>query len=226
MKNVSSLLLQLHRTLLNDSHAAEDQVEDWVALADIPSSESSEQNMEECIRDVLDVLLQDECLQDVRAQVEEAGCDVLPDWACGAIVLVPLMEKEARAAGMELRAHHIVIVQEHQVHVERALTAIPKRRRPRARRADPEYINSSTTEVLPPNHDAAVDPEHLVYTPDHSDNCNAPWHFEWHVERTFVHFPLPQTEENSRSVKSEPCSWIPCGCLCGCLALDLLDLCI
>ena len=56
MKNVSSLLLQLHRTLLNDSHAAEDQVEDWVALADIPSSESSEQNMEECIRDVLDVL--------------------------------------------------------------------------------------------------------------------------------------------------------------------------
>ena len=51
---------------------------------------------------------------------EEAGCEVLPDWARGAIVLVPLAEKEAKDAGVELRAHHIVIVQEYQSHVERA----------------------------------------------------------------------------------------------------------
>ena len=59
--------------------------------------------------DVLDVLLKDEGLQKVRAQVEEAGCEILPEWAGGAITLVPLTEKEARDAGVELRAHHIVI---------------------------------------------------------------------------------------------------------------------
>jgi hypothetical protein len=63
--------------------------------------------------DVLDALLKDECLQKVRAQVEEAGCEVLPDWARGAIVLVPLSEKEATDAGVELRAHHIVVVEEY-----------------------------------------------------------------------------------------------------------------
>ena len=79
--------------------------------------------------DVLDVLLMDEFLQKVRAEVEEAGCEVLPDWARGAIVLVPLTEKEAMDAGVELRAHHIVIVQEYQSHVARALSSIPKKRR-------------------------------------------------------------------------------------------------
>ena len=34
--------------------------------------------------------------------------------------------------------------------------------------------------------------------------CDSPWEFEWHVERTFVHCPVPQAEESSRSVTSEP----------------------
>ena len=44
---------------------------------------------------VLDVLLKELCLQQVRAQVEEAGCEVLPDWAVGAVVLAPLTKQQA-----------------------------------------------------------------------------------------------------------------------------------
>ena len=89
---------------------------------------------------VLDVLLKDERLQKVRAQVEEAGCEILPDWAQGAVLLVPLTEKEAMDVGVELRAHHVVIAQTHQSHIESALAAIPKKRRPIARIADPGHV--------------------------------------------------------------------------------------
>ena len=38
------------------------------------------------------------CLEAVRAQVEDAGCDILPDWANGAIILAPLTEQQAEEA--------------------------------------------------------------------------------------------------------------------------------
>ena len=132
--------------------------------------------------DVLDVLLKDEGSQKVRAQVEEAGCEILPEWVGGAITLVPLTEKEARDVGVQLRAHHIVIAQVHQSLIEKALVAIPKRRRPVARRADPEYLSAPTSEFA----------------------THTPWDIEWCVERTFVHCPVPRNEESARSAWSEP----------------------
>ena len=38
------------------------------------------------------------CLEAVRAQVEDAACDILPDWANGAIILAPLTEQQAEEA--------------------------------------------------------------------------------------------------------------------------------
>ena len=61
---------------------------------------------------VLDVLLQHPHLAAVRAQVEEAGCELLPDWADGAVVLAPLTENQALEADVALHAHHIVVAQQ------------------------------------------------------------------------------------------------------------------
>ena len=80
--------------------------------------------------DVLHALLQNEDLQTLRAQVECAGCEVLPAWPRGAIVLVPLTDKETTDAGVQLCTDHILIFQENQSQVARALAAIPKQRGP------------------------------------------------------------------------------------------------
>jgi hypothetical protein len=152
--------------------------------------------------DVLDALLKDECLQRVRAQVEEAGCEVLPDWASGAIVFVPLTQKEVTEACVELRAHHIVITQENQPHVEKALSSIPKKRHPLVQRADPKYFDAAASGVVASDRNSSAR-RNLTYTPT-VENWDSPIDFDWYIERTFVRCPLPQADEVSRGVKSEP----------------------
>ena len=55
----------------------------------------------------LDMLLKEPRLQSVRAQIQDAGCEILPESADGAIVLAPLPEQQTLEAGVQLRAHHI-----------------------------------------------------------------------------------------------------------------------
>ena len=58
--------------------------------------------------------------------MEDAGCDILPDWANGAIIFAPLTEQQAEEADVELHAHHIVVAQQNQKLVEEALPKVPK----------------------------------------------------------------------------------------------------
>lgn len=63
-------------------------------------------------------------------RVADAGCDVQPPWAGGAILLVPLTEPQLREAGVSLKAHNIVVLEVDRGRVEEALGSLPRRRRP------------------------------------------------------------------------------------------------
>merc|ERR1711920_575439 len=81
--------------------------------------------------EVIAALLEAPELSGARAQVHEAGCEVLPEWASGAVLLAPLTREQAAEAGLELRAHHVVAAQIDQGRVETILAAIRCRRRPK-----------------------------------------------------------------------------------------------
>ena len=67
-----------------------------------------------------------ECVE----KVADAGCDVQPKWACGAILLVPLTNTQLCEAGVQLKAHNIVVLQAELGRVEEALRSLPRRKRP------------------------------------------------------------------------------------------------
>lgn len=150
---------------------------------------------------VLDVMLKEMCLQQVRAQVEEAGCEILPEWAGGAVVLAPLTKQQADEAGVQLRPHHIVVAQQNQALVEQVLATIPKRRRPGVQLADPEHLTNSAG---PKTEKASSAPLVKPDAPSYIHNANE-WDGFWLVEKTFVHCPYPQSpSESSRMACSEP----------------------
>ena len=67
---------------------------------------------------VLDALLKDHALQALRAQIEDAGCEILPDWGKGAVLLAPLTEEQVLEAEVKLRPHHIVVAQHDEARVK------------------------------------------------------------------------------------------------------------
>lgn len=79
-------------------------------------------------------LLESPALAECRARVTEAGCELMPSWAGGVMLLVPLTPEhliEFEELGVELQAHHIVSLARDMEHVKAALQALPHRRRPR-----------------------------------------------------------------------------------------------
>ncbi|CAK9029516.1 E3 ubiquitin-protein ligase hecd-1 [Durusdinium trenchii] len=82
---------------------------------------------------VKNVLLTSKELDDCRRDVAEDGCEVTPEWANGAILLVPLTQEQARQARLELRSHHVVIFPGDKGRLLNALGALPCRQRPRIR---------------------------------------------------------------------------------------------
>ena len=92
--------------------------------------------------------------------------------------------------------------QQDQAHVEQALAAIPKRRRPCVQLADPEYLNAS------PVTSAAESRSHVKFMKTEAPCYHLEvdlWDGLWQVERTFVHCTLPATaSEGSRAAQSEP----------------------
>ena len=53
------------------------------------------------------MILRSEALSACRARVEGAGCQVMPEWACGAILLVPMTAEQVAEAGLALKAHNV-----------------------------------------------------------------------------------------------------------------------
>ena len=50
-------------------------------------------------------------LSNCRSRVQESGCEVMPSWANGAMLLVPLTVDQGREAQFCLRAHNIVALE-------------------------------------------------------------------------------------------------------------------
>lgn len=121
------------------------------------------------------------------ALVEEAGCEVLPEWAQGAVLLAPLTHEQAIEAGLELQAHHIVVAQLEQANVENVLSKIRFRRRPQVRLEDVPFQNLAAAS----SGDASATECFSVVV---------------NVERTFVNFPAPKaaSEISGDAIRSEP----------------------
>eukprot|EP00973_Karenia_brevis_P023225 3198749-Karenia_brevis.AAC.1 len=148
---------------------------------------------------VLNALLEAPDLGLPRSQIQEAGFEILPEYANGAILLAPLSEQQALDADVHLRPHHIVVARQFQPIVEQILSTLPKRQRPKVRLADDQYLcqSASVASATKEKDDALSKQSHL----DEDDM----WDGIWSVERSFVHCPIPLASAvPSRMAYSEP----------------------
>ena len=82
-----------------------------------------------------------------RNRVANAGAefDLLPEWANGALLLVPVTCQEIADAGIDLRAHHILAKREDVENINAALAMIPRRQnRPKLRDHRPSTSASAS----------------------------------------------------------------------------------
>eukprot|EP00929_Paragymnodinium_shiwhaense_P048900 TRINITY_DN24684_c0_g1_i3.p1 TRINITY_DN24684_c0_g1~~TRINITY_DN24684_c0_g1_i3.p1 ORF type:complete len:621 (-),score=104.49 TRINITY_DN24684_c0_g1_i3:489-2351(-) len=148
---------------------------------------------------VVDLLTQAPDLEECRARVVSAGCELRPAWANGALLLVPVTHDDLLEAGMKLATHNILMLASDQARVERVLAELPRRRRPR----------------LLPEHEAVVDTaasssSDAVKCPD--DETHVDSDGDWMeevglvVEKTFLTFRLGPSEVSVASavVQSAP----------------------
>merc|ERR1740122_815884 len=54
----------------------------------------------------------------------------MPEWACGAILLVPLTADQVMEAGWSLKGHNLVALERDRESVAEALKLLPRKRRP------------------------------------------------------------------------------------------------
>merc|ERR1712232_778234 len=59
------------------------------------------------------------------------GCELLPAWAGGALLLLPLTAAQVGEDNLSLHAHNIVCLQADVEAIERALMALPCKKRPK-----------------------------------------------------------------------------------------------
>ncbi|CAE7196823.1 HERC2, partial [Symbiodinium sp. CCMP2456] len=84
-----------------------------------------------CGAKVKEALLSSADLAECRQDVLDAGCEITPEWANGAVLLAPLTEEKATEAGLKLRAHHVVAFEGDTDRVRAALQGLPCKWRPR-----------------------------------------------------------------------------------------------
>jgi len=90
-------------------------------------------------------------LLDIRKRVVEAGCELIPEWGCGAIFLVPLTQDMIIEANIdELRAHHVLALEDDVDRIRGALAEIPKRRRPKVKSIGGGTVQDPPDEVASP----------------------------------------------------------------------------
>lgn len=78
-------------------------------------------------------------LASARSCVESAGCQVLPEWANGALLLVPLTpEQLAEADDFCPRPHHIVVLDQDVENICEALRELPRTRKECRPKVKPE----------------------------------------------------------------------------------------
>merc|ERR1719482_1323026 len=82
--------------------------------------------MKECSAEITQLLLNSDELTHCRTRVANAGPEfsTQPEFAHGALILVPVTEKEVADAGLHLRPHHIVALPGDREHIVRALNEV------------------------------------------------------------------------------------------------------
>jgi len=71
--------------------------------------------------EVQEALTTSPILSECHQRVLEAGCDIMPDWAGGAKLLVPLTREQLEESGHELSDHHVVALTSDVEHIRAAL---------------------------------------------------------------------------------------------------------
>lgn len=135
-------------------------------------------------------LLESPELSPCRHRVEDAGCEMRPAWASGALLLVPLTMEQHGELGFKLERHHVLALDDDLGALEAALQNVPNRRRPQVR---PDHRASDLAAVVD---DASEERQHCI------DDVPC-----LHIERTFYAFTLPKivTEVSSSClVQSDP----------------------
>lgn len=93
--------------------------------------------------EVMSFLANSSELASCRARVEISGCAVQPDWANGALLLVPVTEQQIIEADIQLKAHNILMLASDEQLIKDTLALLAKRKRPGLR---PEHYPHGKTE--------------------------------------------------------------------------------
>ena len=125
----------------SEAHAIEQEQQDITealmrSKVDIPAVKYEILRLSACSADVTHALLHSDELAYCRNRVANAGPEfaLQPEWANGALLLVPVTSQEIADAEIHLRAHHIVAKREDVENINTALAMIPRRqKRPKLR---------------------------------------------------------------------------------------------
>jgi len=168
-----------------------------------------------CCREATAALLNSSALEECRCRVTEAGCELLPAWAGGAKLLVPLTSQQILESGLDLQPYHILALRSDESLIRRALFEVKKKQRPKLKaewgavdiRDDPE---ASAESGYPPREPPSNQGHQEV--PPSSDSRRAGAQradsaMDLVVERTFIHFSeFYELSEASEVACSAPCS--------------------
>eukprot|EP00928_Gymnodinium_smaydae_P057376 TRINITY_DN4062_c0_g1_i1.p1 TRINITY_DN4062_c0_g1~~TRINITY_DN4062_c0_g1_i1.p1 ORF type:complete len:646 (-),score=80.83 TRINITY_DN4062_c0_g1_i1:250-2124(-) len=109
---------------------------------------------------IMSYLLESDELAGICSRVWNADCSVRPDWAKGALLLVPVTEQQIKEADIDLKAHNILMLSSDMQLVKDVLSRIPKRKRPELKpefypHGKPENARSSNSSFEPEGDQAA-----------------------------------------------------------------------
>ena len=133
----------------------------------------------------------------------------MPAWSNGAVLLVPLTEKQVQEAGLELKAHHVVALSADRTLVEEAMASLPKRRRPKVKAEHNAIGSRDAQDALQSRYGPSSSGSEARIGSDRPGpyDCggrDVPDRAEILVERTFVHYaphrPASECSVRARSV--------------------------
>jgi len=115
-------------------------------------------------QEVTDALLEAPALAACRARVEEAGCELQPEWAGGAWLLLPMTKEMYEETGLRTGPKHLLMLSQDEVAVRHALKTVPYKKRPQLRSVllGEDLANDPEPITVPP-------PEEIVGTAANTD---------------------------------------------------------
>ncbi|CAE8624814.1 unnamed protein product [Polarella glacialis] len=86
-----------------------------------------------CSKQISHILQTSDELRACHDRVQEAGCELTPAWAGGALLLVPLTLEHYTELNLKFDPHHVLSLSSDRERLEAALMAVPYRKRPDVR---------------------------------------------------------------------------------------------